>query len=288
MRPLGLNTCAAYDRAMVNNWVRQVRSALWPAAIVIPLLLALWLWARWGYAGAANRSLEIDAFVGWIAFMFLAATLAGVLCAASAREAKSPDPEPIAPSRQCPAQARLLLGYAMMVTGCGLLLLWIGVGGDFITAGDVARIVAILAAWTGMWMQITCVFRRVTGGRGPFAAVGGLSLAMLFFAAPVTLLPAARALTGHSQEMAVTTIGWATPLLGTLGAMKQSILVGWATKPQMYQLSALGQDIPMALPAWWHGTMLYAGIATLAWASQFLAARRSSRRVNSHTPIRAQ
>lgn len=231
-----------------------------PAMLVFVTLGALWLYARFGYLPGHGPEVTVLLFTGWLALMFLLSTVAVVIWTACV------DTRP----RAGPAR-RTFLAYSLVSDLCGLLLLIVGVAGGLLSLLDVLRIYALLIAWLGLWTSAAGALRRLGSG---VAVVASLSLAMSFFAAPVIASPIARASAQWSlhntpaQPYVVQGIGYVTPMLALLDAVKDSFRIGWAQLPLMYHLTPLGQDIPMPLPTWWITTLAFAGAAVLLWTAR--------------------
>lgn len=182
-------------------------------------------------------------YIGWTASVFLFATLLGIIWAAAADRAR-------------PIHA--FIGYALLVISAGLLILTIGSSGGYINLAQSLRLTLLLAAWVGLWSALTWSLRR--WGAGVSIAVS-LTAATLLLAAPVTLVPVARAISIERQTLATNAIALASPLLGMVQALRPEFQLDWTQMPRMYALSGLGQDMPIQLPPWWCNASLYSGAA---------------------------
>jgi hypothetical protein len=96
-----------------------------------------------------------------------------------------------------------------------------------------------------------------------------MALSMLLMAGPVALMPLVHwagrwgAGPGTLQAAVVQAIAAGCPMLGDLDAFSPTIRLDWATLPGMYELSGLGQEIPMDLPRWWASCLIYLGAAVV-------------------------
>jgi hypothetical protein len=261
---------------MRNFLRRQFRLASLPAATVAVLLLALWFWGRFAYAPAnAWNALGFSVFLGWLVAMFLAVTLASILWTAGG---KSPSPTSRDTRPDIPPDTReIFLGFALLLDTCGLILLCVGLFTGMITFLDIVRVYLLLAAWAGMWAALTWALRHLAGRAK--AATLATALAMFLFAAPVTLLPLARAANNagpRPRDITLQSIRLATPMLGVVDAVKPTRTIEWAQLPEMYKLTAFGQDIPLDTPRWWTPTLTYAALALATWSISRLRPRRAN------------
>jgi hypothetical protein len=227
-----------------------------------PALLALSAGVLALVAWFALRAAALDpalAFIGWLALLFLAATLTLILWSASS-----------------PTFRRTLLAYLLLTTTLSIVILCVAARSQTIPAADALRLALLLAAWLALWSAVTTLLRRITSA---FSVAATLPLAMLFFAGPVTALPLLRAAPADSpaQRTLAHCIAAMTPILAALDAIKAHLLIEWAQLPQMYHLTAAGQDIPMPLPAWWTSALLYITLA-LACTGAFCMRRLKPRK----------
>jgi hypothetical protein len=278
----------------------RMRVAILPTVIVTLVLGALWVWGWWGYGGrAGDDGVGVGVLAGWLTAMFLVATAAAIICAASGKLRRS-DSDGVAARDSDDARGsakgrnwrsdrssgegqrgQVFLGFAMIVDACGILLAIVALTTRRIGVGDVVRIYFVLAAWVAMWVQLTWLLRQMGPRMGAGAASVTAALAMLLFAAPVTAVPLVRASGAWGpgvQERVIRGVAVGTPMLGALDAMRGSVGVGWAQRSEMYRLSGLGQDVPMGPANWWVNALTYGGIAAGAWGLARLAERRRHRR----------
>jgi hypothetical protein len=217
----------------------------WRPSTLLALSAAAIAAVAWFALRAAASSTDLSlAFIGWLAFLFLAATVTVVVGSAS----------------RIGAWRRTLFAAILLTVGLSAVILCVGVGNKIVTVPDVLRLSLILAAWLALWSCTSLLLSRISPA---FSVATSATLAMFFFAGPVSALPFLRAASPGStaQRTIVQSIAAMTPMLAALDAVKGSVLIEWAQLPQMYHLTTAGQDIAMPLPPWWTSALLYASLA---------------------------
>ena len=235
----------AYHADMLGSYWRSNRACFVPAFVVGVLLIALWGWARWVYLPEDARRGELGTLcVGWMFGLLLAASLATIGWTASVQE----------PRRLW----RIFLGTAAIAKICGLLLLIVGLGSGILRFVDILKALVVLTSWLVALSAMVAALRRWGAG---MAVMGTGLIAVMLLAVPVTLMPVVRVAGQSRQAGAVVTITHLCPSLAMLAAVWDSVPLEWGKMNQMYHLTALGQDVPMNLPAWWLSTGLFLAMA---------------------------
>ncbi len=239
---------------MVAFSIRRHLPGTLPALTVAAVMLALWAYGRWGYLPPGQREGVADALtVGWLCALFLTATAACVVWAATAPRATYP-------------RGRLFFGYSCVIDVCGLLLIALGLSSTALPWLDIGAIYLLLAAWTCFITALTAGLRRWGSG---VAAAGGMAVAMTLLASPIVAMPLVHAAAGWGpgwQPRVVAVITHTCPLLALIDALRPAMGLEWGQLPLMYRYSGLGQSIPAVAGPWWQCTLGY-GLLAMPLAS---------------------
>lgn len=228
--------------ALSPNPRASTPAALLPAAILMLVLLAAALLLPLPALGAAWSNLPPRRIMGWLMLTVLAAT-----------------PTVIAWSAACAPSSRWRLwrGIALFTAVLSILIVLVLWATAAMAPWAGLKIDLVLTAWLAFWMLATRQLARLIGF-GPAMATT-LSLALLLAAAPVTLMPLFRALPPAARAPAITVAAQACPTLAILDATGTNY--SWMQESVMYNLTALGQDMPLTYPAWWSTALLFAVLA---------------------------
>jgi len=268
-------------------------AAALPAVCVCAAALMLWLGRQWLGTGPL-------AFVGWVEILIVLVTTAAIVWTAAVPEPNAADPEQRAPRAakratlpaggggEISSGQTILLGCALLGDAAGALLAVVGVGWAQVGWKEVGALFALVLSWSALWCAVAWGLRR--WGPGISAGVP-LALSMVLMAAPVVMMPAVHAAAhwgpgvsdgaggaGRGQDWqgrAVKGVAISSPLLAGLDALRPAVRVDWATLPGMYDLSGLGQEVPMELPRWWINSLVYGGAALLVGIGRLLLQARA-------------
>ena len=220
----------------MSHQLPNLRPALIAAAALLTALLLAFLLPR--FLLPHWPILAPKFFLGWIAALFLLTTVANILWTARANSFTT-----------------AFVGYAFLTDSAAVLLLILGLTTGLLRFPDILRLYLLLLTWSAAWSAFTYLLRR----RPPLAAAVAITCSAIFFAAPITALPLARA--SSHRENTLQFISYATPILPAFDAVRSSLpAVGWPEWPVMYRLSDISQEI--ALRARWHrAALIYAVVA---------------------------
>lgn len=242
----------------------RVRAVLTDPLLITPVATACALGAAFVTAG-----LRLNAAGGGDALRQM--TLAGCLMLALVLPALAAVAMGAA---RAPAR-RKWLGLAVLADLAGLVLVIAATGMEGFRVLDALKVYLILTAFCACWFALADVLVRA--GRGMGVVIAGVSAAAML-ALPVWVMPVVRAVDAPVQQQMVTATTLLCPVYGVLAAVRETVTLSWHQAPVMYRLSALGQDIPIALPAWWAPVAVYGGLTLLftglGWAGDAAWRRR--------------
>ncbi len=237
-------------------------STIAPTVIVTVVLTGLWAWSRWGYLNGDERSAMLPTITaGWLLSMLVIASL-GTIGGVAALEG-------VGTRRQA------LIAASSVAAGCGMLLMLVVYNAGTLTMADALKLYGFFLTWLLFLGAMTRLTRQLfSQGAG---VILPMVLGMVLIALPVLAVPLVRASGGGIRVALTTGIAYGSPGLAMLSAVQWSLRVDLARMPTMYQLSPLGQDIPMATSAWWVSTLIYGGLTGVLVAVDVRWGRRIRR-----------
>jgi hypothetical protein len=219
-----------------------------PAAVTAVALAGLWGWGRWWYLEPDQRAEVLPAMTaGWLLAMWVAASYATIGAVAS-----------IHGRRGLGKLRRTTVSTVAIGAGCALLLILVVVNARTLSMGDAMQVYVLLLAWLIFLAAVTRAARVLSPAM--MVMVPGVVTGVLL-GLSVVAVPVVRAVGPNWVSTVTTLIAYLSPMQALFAATQPSLKVGLPTMPLMYQLSPLGQDIPMGAPVWWVSAMVFGGIA---------------------------